>query len=107
MNYIALINFQRIIFSILFILSGLYLIIFLLKEIFMLFIPGKNSINDISELLANNKDIKIIPFTAQPTDIKVIKKEEYTSNHEINKQKTYQPIKHKVKKEKKSRKRRE
>jgi hypothetical protein len=61
MNYLTLITFQRIIFSILFILSGLYLIVFILKEIFMLFIPRKAQTQtvDLYQLLANNADVKI------------------------------------------------
>jgi hypothetical protein len=80
MNYLTLITFQRMIFSILFILSGLYLIIFLLKEIFMLFIPRKNSF-DINELLINNKDIKIIPLTTGTQPEATVKKEITINKH--------------------------
>ena len=76
MNYIALINFQRIIFSILFILSGLYLIIVLLKEILMLFIPRKHTIQELTELLSNDKNIKIIPLTTTRPEIKSAKESE-------------------------------
>lgn len=64
MNYLAIVNFQRIIFSIIFILSGLYLILFLLKEILMLFIPRKQSF-DLTNFL---KEIKY----SQPQEIKYL-----------------------------------
>ena len=75
MNYIALLNFQRIIFSILFILSGLYLILCILKEIMMLFIPRKYDVRELTELLANDKNIKIIPLTTKQPEIKIEKEE--------------------------------
>ena len=81
MNYLALLNFQRIIFSILFILSGLYLIIFFLKEIIMLFIPRKHNIQDLAELLANDKNIKIIPLTTTSQPEATVKKEITINKH--------------------------
>jgi hypothetical protein len=113
MNYLTLINFQRIIFSILFILSGLYLIVFILKEIFMLFIPTKKTQTvDLYQLLANtnNKDIKILPYdnktheiansdiTVQPSE-KIVKEPTAPTKKIIKVEKP--------KKERKSRKRKE
>ena len=50
MNYLALVNFQRIIFSIIFILSGIYLILFFVREILMIFIPEKYLLNTYKDL---------------------------------------------------------
>ena len=107
MNYLALLNFQRIIFSILFILSGLYLIIFLLKEIFMLFIPKKKTQTiDMYQLLTNNKDVKIMPLTGTPKP-EVTVKNKYIQP-EVIKKHVKSPSVIKLKKErKKSRKRKE
>ena len=69
MNYLALVNFQRIIFLIIFILSGLYLIIFLLKEILMLFIPTKQKI-ELTDFLMD-RNIKILPMATNQPEINV------------------------------------
>jgi hypothetical protein len=89
MNYLALLNFQRIIFSILFILSGLYLIIFFLKEIIMLFIPRKHNIQDLAELLANDKNIKIIPLTTTTQPEATVKKEININKPKVIKKEKY------------------
>jgi len=61
MNIYTIINCQRIVFSILFILTGIYLVIFLIKEIYYLFAPPKQ-VQEISRSIVEIKSDKKEPI---------------------------------------------
>lgn len=88
----------------------------------MLFIPRKHNIQDLTELLMNNKDVKIIPLTGDPNvRVKeenlqnkyiqpqpIIKKKEYnkpvTLSPSVIKTKVKEKLKEKVKRKSRKRK---
>ena len=67
MNLYAIFHCQRIVFAILFILTGIYLVLFLIKEIYYLFVPPKQvpeisrSVLEIKSDKENEIFKKIIP----------------------------------------------
>ena len=59
MNLYAIFHCQRIVFAILFILTGIYLVLFLIKEIYYLFVPPKQ-VPEISRSVLEIKSEKSI-----------------------------------------------
>ena len=64
MNVYTIFNFQRIVFMILFILLGIYLGLFLIKEIYYLFLPPKEIAQNIVEIKSDKED-QIIKYFSQ------------------------------------------
>ena len=78
MNVYTIFNFQRIVFMILFILLGIYLGLFLIKEIYYLFLPPKEVSQNIIEIKSDKED-RIIKYFPQKQKSKGIENKERKS----------------------------
>jgi len=63
MNIFGIFLFQKIVVSIVFILSGIYLVLFLIKEIFYLFFPPKQ-VQELTQKFLDDNNSKVIKYSS-------------------------------------------